>query len=83
MLTKSNLNHLQGITQERTHLRLKTTGYHVKSISNFEGQYLTFPYNKNNQILTNTKLLFAILEVINFSTVDKLGGRYLTLFTIG
>ena len=30
MLITSNLNRLQGIMQKRTHLCLKTTGYHAK-----------------------------------------------------
>ena len=45
-ISKSNLNLLQDITQKRTHLCLKATGYHAKSISNSKGLYLTFPFNK-------------------------------------
>ena len=30
MLVKSNLNLLQGITQKKTHICLKATGYHGK-----------------------------------------------------
>ena len=33
---------------------LKQQGIRPKSISNFEGLYLTFPFNKNHQICTKT-----------------------------
>ena len=50
-----------------------------KSISNFEGLYLTFPFSKSHQICTKIYLLFVILKAINFLTADKLGRRYVTI----
>ena len=48
MLTKSTLNRLY----------LKTTG-----IFKCEGQYLTFPFNKNHQICTKIKLLICDIGI--------------------
>ena len=82
MLTKGNLNRLRVLRKKGPTYVLKRQVITPKSISNFEGQYLTFPFHKNHQICTRIKLLFVILEVIKFSTVDNLGRRYLTLFII-
>ena len=46
---------------------LKRQGMTPKSIFKFDNQYLTFPFNKNHQICSKTKLLILILKVIIYS----------------
>ena len=47
-----------------------------KSISNFEGLYLTFPFSKSHH---KDISFICDIKAINFSTAEKLGRRYVTI----
>ena len=66
---------LKSITQKRTHLCLKATGYHAKKYIQLWRSVSNISFQQNYQICQ----IIKDKDIGNFSTFDNSGTRYVTL----